>query len=52
MRELVELLLRGLDDARVRVADVEAADSAREVDERVAVDVGDRGAAALRDHDR
>ena len=29
----------------MRVADVEAADAAREVDERVAVDVGERGAA-------
>ena len=34
------------------MADVEAADASREVDEAVAVDVGDRGAAAVRDHDR
>ena len=47
-----DLLGRGLDDARVRVADVEAADAAGEVDEDVAVDVGERGAAALLRHDR
>jgi hypothetical protein len=34
------------------VADVEAADPAREVDERVAVDVGQRRAASLDGHDR
>ena len=45
VREARQLLLRGLDDLRVRVADVEAADAAREVDERVAVDVGERRAA-------
>ena len=50
--EARELLLRGLDDPRVRVADVEAADAAGEVDERVAVDVGERRAAALGDDDR
>ena len=52
VREALELLLRGRDDARVRVADVEAADAAGEVDERVAVDVGERGAAALGGDDR
>ena len=41
-----------LDDVRVRVADVEAADAAGEVEERVAVDVGQRRAAALGDDDR
>ena len=46
------LLLHGLDDMRVRVADVQAADAAREVDERVAVDVGEGRAAALGDDDR
>ena len=46
------LLLDGRHDSRVRVADVEAADAAGEVDERVAVDVGDGRAAAVRDHDR
>ena len=46
-----ELLLRRRDDARMRVADVEAADAAGEVDEGVAVDVGERRAASLRDHD-
>jgi hypothetical protein len=50
--ELCKLLLRGFHDARMGVADVEAADAAGEVDERVAVDVGERRAAALRDHDR
>ena len=52
VRETLDLLLRRLDDARVRVADVQAADAAREVDERVAVDVGDRRAVRLLDHDR
>ena len=50
--EALELLLRRLDHLRMGVADVQAADAAREVDERVAVDVGDRGAARLRGHDR
>ena len=48
VREARELLLRRLDDARVRVADVQAADAAGEVDERVAVDVGERRAAGPR----
>ena len=52
VREALELLLRGLHDPRVRVADVEAADAAGEVDERVAVDVDERGAAALGRDDR
>ena len=46
------LLLHRGDDVRVCVADVEAADAAGEVDEAVAVDVGDGGTAAVRDHDR
>ena len=46
------LLLHRGDDARVCVAHVEAADAAGEVDEAVAVDVGDGGTAAVRDHDR
>ena len=45
--EAVELLLRRGDDLRVGVADVETADAAGEVDERVAVDVGDRRAPGL-----
>jgi hypothetical protein len=49
--EALELLLRRFDDARVRVTDVEAADTAREVDERVAVDIGERRALAPLDHD-
>ena len=52
MEELRRLLLHRLDDARVGMADVEAADSAGEVDERVAVDVGERRALAALDHDR
>ncbi len=50
--EVCELLLRRLDQAGVRVPDVQAADAAREVDERVAVDVRERGAAAFGDDDR
>ena len=54
--EAAELLCRRLDDARMRVTDVEAADAAGEVDEDVAVDVGERRAAPLlrddRQHDR
>src|SRR5207248_6449277 len=50
--EALELLLRGGDHTRVRVADVEAADPAGEVEERVSVDVGDADAAPLLDHDR
>jgi len=56
-REIRVEVLRGLlldrfDDSRVRVADVQAADAAREVDERVAVDVGQRRAFTVLDHDR
>ena len=50
--ELLELGLSGFDDARVRVADVQAAHAAGEVDERVPVDVGEGGTVCLRDHDR
>src|SRR5207244_2566891 len=50
--EALELLLRGGDDPRVRVADVEAADAAGEVEERVSVDVGEERSAPLLDHDR
>jgi hypothetical protein len=50
--EALELLLRRRDDLRMRMADVQAADAAGEVDERVAVDVGERRAPALPDHDR
>ena len=50
--EALELLLGGFDDARVRVADVQAADAAGEIDERVAVDVGEPRALAPLDHDR
>ena len=52
MEEARGLLLYRGDDARVGMTDVEAADPAGEVDEAVAVDVGDGRAAALRDHDR
>ena len=54
--EAAELLLRRLDDAGMRMAGVQAADPAGEVDEDVAVDVGQRRAPALvrheREHDR
>ena len=50
--ETRQLLLRRLDQARVRVAHVEAADTTGEVDERVAVDIGERRSAALGGHDR
>ena len=46
------LLLHGLDDVRMRVADVQAADAAGEVEERVAVDVGQQCAASLCCDDR
>ena len=49
--EPLELLLRRLDDPRVRVADVQAADAAGEVDEGVPVDVGERRALPALDHD-
>ena len=50
--EALELLLRGGDDPRVRVADVEAADAAGEVEERVSVDVGEERPPPFLDHDR
>jgi hypothetical protein len=50
--EACELLLRGLDEPRVRVADVQTADPAGEIDERVAVDVGQRRTVGLGDEDR
>ncbi len=50
--EARRLLLHRLDDSRMGVADVQAADAAGEVDEGVAVDVGDRRAPPLRDDDR
>jgi pyridoxamine 5'-phosphate oxidase len=49
--ELRQLLLRRRDHPRMRVPDVQAPDAAGEVDEGVAVDVGDRGPVSLRDHD-
>ena len=52
VEEARRLLLHGLDDPRMRVADVQAADTAREVDVGVAVDVGQRRAAALGGDDR
>ena len=52
VEEAPGLLLHGRDDAWVRVADVETADPAGEVDEAVAVDIGDGRASAVRDHDR
>src|SRR5207253_10408918 len=42
----------GLDHARIRVPDVEAADAAGEVDEGVPVDVGQGCPLATLDHDR
>ena len=51
VQEPCRLLLNRLDDPRVRVPDVEAADAAREVDERVPVDVRQRRALAAFDHD-
>ena len=52
MREALELLLRGSDDVRMGVADVQAADAAGEVDEHVVVDVGDRRSPRARRGDR
>ena len=45
VNEAGHLLGRGFEDARVCVAHVQAADATREVDEDVAVDVGERRAA-------
>ena len=50
--EALGLLAHRLDHPRMRVADVHAADASREVDERVPVDVGEKRAARLRDHER
>ena len=50
--EARELLLRGLDDPGVRVPHVEHADPAGEVDERVAVDVGEGRAPRFGGDDR
>ena len=50
VEEAVDLGMQGRRHARVRVADVQAADAARPVEERVAVDVGDRAAGAPIDH--
>ena len=52
VREELRLLLDRGHDPRVRVAHREAADAAREVDEGVAVDVGERRATAFRRDDR
>ena len=47
--ELRGLALHGLDDLRMRVPDQQAAEPAREIEHRVAVDVGDRGAEPVID---
>ena len=52
VHEALGLLLHRRDQLRVRMADVETADAAGEVDERVAVDVDERGASALACDDR
>ena len=52
VHEARSLFLYRFDDVRIRVTDVEAADAAREVDEPVSVDVGERRAFAVVDHDR
>ena len=52
VREALDLIAHGLDHARVRMADVHAADAAREVDERVPVDVRQGGAAPRGDDER
>jgi hypothetical protein len=46
------LFLHRFDHARMRVPDVQAADAAREVDERVAVDVGEERPVPFGDGDR
>ncbi len=51
MEELRGLFLHGVDDPRMRVPDVEAADASGEVDEGVPVDVRERRALAALDHD-
>ena len=50
--EARHLLGDRLDHARVRVSDVEATDAAREVDEDVPVNIGERRAATFLRHDR
>ena len=50
--EALGLVADRLDDAGVRVADVHAADPAREVHEAVAVHVREHGSLRLRDHER
>ena len=52
VREARQLLLAAATTRGARVADVQAADAAGEVDEDVAVDIGDSGPACLRDDDR
>ena len=52
MEELRRLLGDRFDHTWMRVADVEAADAAGEVEEGVAVDVRERGTLAVLDHDR
>ena len=48
----LSLRVHGLDHPRVAVSDVQDADSAYEIEERVAVDVGDRRSARMRRDDR
>ena len=50
MEELRGLFLHCIDDARMRMADVQAADASGEVEERVPVDVRQRRALAPLDH--
>ena len=52
MRELGGLLRDGVDDLRVRVADIEDRDAGGEVDQEVSVHVFDDGAGGPADHDR
>jgi hypothetical protein len=52
VEELRGLVGDRLNDARVRVTDIEAADPAGEVEEGVAVDVGEGRARAVLDHHR
>ena len=52
VEEAVDLLGDRLDDARMIVADVRDPDSADEVDERIAIDVRDRGTARSIGDDR
>ena len=52
VQEFCGLFLNCVDDTRMRVADVEAADASGEVDEGIAVDVCERRALAALDHHR